>query len=342
MSWQDIMRRVLTPLGGVEPHTTSRYGEVEGRPPGGTKPHRGVDFNYNVPGQTGINLANPALRSPVTGIVTQADEGRYGTIAIRDANGYSHEILHGHSRHVSVGDPVVAGQLIGTMGNTGVTSDPRKGNHAHYQLKDSMGTTIDPSAYWDQQGRVDPNPSPPAFLGQYRQYLRDLGVNASNAELTNSDVAGRFDTGRQFAPGSATSSRPLYETRSSIPPSGEPAFSDDNKNIRRLVRVTPPTAAALTDMTTRPVAPPNEIPSDRSASFVDRFGDWASTPEVSAPRGPYQADPPQQGSRPLGIITGQPMPDWPFPPPIWGIHDEAKLRGIEDWTGSKRRRAKWE
>ena len=139
MSWQDIMRRVLTPIGGVGPHITSRYGEVEGRPPGSTKPHRGVDFNYNVSGPKGINLANPALRSPVTGIVTQADEGRYGTIAIRDANGYSHEILNGHSRHVSVGDPVVAGQLIGTMGNTGVTNDPKKGNHVHYQLKDSAG-----------------------------------------------------------------------------------------------------------------------------------------------------------------------------------------------------------
>jgi len=91
------------------------------------------------------------------------------------------------------------------------------------------------------------------------------------------------------------------------------------------------------------VAPPNEIPSDRSASFVDRFGDWASTPEVSAPRGPYQAEPPQQqGSRPLGIVTDQPMPDWPFPPPIWGIHPEAKLRGREDWAASKRKRAKWE
>jgi murein DD-endopeptidase MepM/ murein hydrolase activator NlpD len=180
MSWQDIMRRVLSPTGGIEPHITSRYGEVEGRPPGSTKPHRGVDFNYDVPGQNGINLANPALRSPVTGIVTQAGEGKYGTIAIRDPNGFSHELLHSHSRYVTVGDPVVAGQLIGRMGNTGVTNDPRKGNHVHYQLKDSSGTIIDPSAFWDQQGPADPNPAPPVYLGEYQQYLRGLGDKADD------------------------------------------------------------------------------------------------------------------------------------------------------------------
>lgn len=303
MSWQDIMRRVLPPAGGALPDITSRFGAVEGRPLGSTNPHRGVDFNYF--GKDRINRSHPVVRAPVTGIVTMSGEGGWGTIAIRDANGLSHEILHSRAQHVAVGDPVVAGQIVGTMGNTGLKrKTPEDGTHVHYQLKDPAGNVVDPTAFWDQQGRVDPNPSPPAYLGEHQQYLHSFGEAGS------------------------------------VPASVE--APDDNKNIRRLVRVTPATAAALTDMTTRPVTPPNEIPSDRSASFVDRFGDWVSTPEVSAPRGPDQADPPQQGSRPLGIITGQPMPDWPFPPPIWGIHDEAKLRGIEDWTGSKRRRAKWE
>jgi murein DD-endopeptidase MepM/ murein hydrolase activator NlpD len=47
-------------------------------------------------------------------------DGTLGRIAIRDANGFLHEILHTHTRHVAIGDPVAAGQLIGTMGNTGV------------------------------------------------------------------------------------------------------------------------------------------------------------------------------------------------------------------------------
>jgi murein DD-endopeptidase MepM/ murein hydrolase activator NlpD len=128
MSWEDIMRRVLPPARGVSPHPTSAYGATN-RPRGSTNPHRGVDFNYDVGpnGQTGINLTYPTLRSPVAGVVENAGQGNVGRIAIRDKNGFLHEILHTHAQHVSIGDPVAAGQLIGTMGNTGWTpSTPRK------------------------------------------------------------------------------------------------------------------------------------------------------------------------------------------------------------------------
>src|SRR6266481_4301153 len=95
MSWDDIMRRVLPPSGGFVPHVTSRYGDTN-RPPRSTNPHRAVDFNYYVgpDGQKGINLTHPALRSAVSGIVTRAGGGRYGTIAISDANGLCQESLH--------------------------------------------------------------------------------------------------------------------------------------------------------------------------------------------------------------------------------------------------------
>ena len=107
MSWEDIMRRVLPPAGGISPHTTSAYGATN-RPPGSTNPHRGDDFNYNVGpnGQRGINLQHPALRAPVDGVVENAGEGNFGRIAIRDKNGFLHEILHTHTRHVAIGDPV--------------------------------------------------------------------------------------------------------------------------------------------------------------------------------------------------------------------------------------------
>ena len=145
MSFNDIMRRVLPPItfGNPRvtfvPHPTSGFGPR--RLDGEKEFHKGIDFNYNVGpnGQTGINLTHPALRSPVTGIVTNAGEGTVGRIAIRDANGFSHEILHTSSRDVAVGDPVVAGQLIGTIGNTGVPrhKDGRLGDqHVHYQIRD--------------------------------------------------------------------------------------------------------------------------------------------------------------------------------------------------------------
>lgn len=178
MSWKDMMRRVLPPIDGVMPDITSRYGEVEGRPENSTKPHRGVDFNYW--GVAKLNRSNPAMRAPVTGIVTRADKGGFGTIAIRDADGLSHEILHSRTQHVTVGDPVVAGQLIGTMGNTGLNvKDPKDANHVHYQLKDPSGKVIDPSAYWDQRKSFGPNPAPPTFLSEHQRYLRILEANPS-------------------------------------------------------------------------------------------------------------------------------------------------------------------
>jgi len=119
MSWEDIMRRVLPPTGGVSAHITSAYGATN-RPKGSSNPHRGVDFNYSGGRDAPLNLSHQALHSPADGIVENAGSGTAGRIAIRDKNGFLHEILHTHTRHVSVGDPVVAGQLIGTMGNTGV------------------------------------------------------------------------------------------------------------------------------------------------------------------------------------------------------------------------------
>ena len=177
MSWEDIMRRVLPPIGGVSPHITGPAGTYgagfnEGRVPPSTIPHGGVDFNYFGGRTARLNLSHPALRSQVDGIVVNAGQGTMGRIAIRDKDGFVHEILHSDKRHVAIGDPVVAGQLIGTMGNTG-THD----QHVHYQLKDPAGKDIDPNAFWDQQGPVDPNPAPPAYLQEYQQYLLGTGGN---------------------------------------------------------------------------------------------------------------------------------------------------------------------
>ncbi|MBR0774442.1 M23 family metallopeptidase [Bradyrhizobium diazoefficiens] len=177
MSWEDMMRRILPPTEGFSPHVTSRYGERFNRPEGSSNPHGGVDFNYNVGanGQRGINLQNPALRSPVDGVVENAGGGTVGKIAIRDKNGFLHEILHTQAQYVRVGEPVAAGQLIGAMGNTGVkTMDGRSGaHHVHYQLKDGAGRIMDPTAFADAQGPFDPNPAPPAYIPEYTQYFRD-------------------------------------------------------------------------------------------------------------------------------------------------------------------------
>ena len=115
---ESLIRRMLPSIGDLSPNVTSAYGVKRKE---GASPHVGVDANYNVgpTGQSGINLTHPAVHAPGDGIVTNAGQGTAGRIAIRDANGFSNEILHTHTRHVTIGDRVVTGQLIGTMGNRG-------------------------------------------------------------------------------------------------------------------------------------------------------------------------------------------------------------------------------
>ncbi|MEH2557190.1 hypothetical protein V1286_004719 [Bradyrhizobium algeriense] len=63
------------------------------------------------------------------------------------------------------------------------------------------------------------------------------------------------------------------------------------------------------------------IPSDenssspRSNALPDRFGNWTSSPPVSAPRPTYSLAP-APAETPPGIVPGKPEPDLPFPLPI--------------------------
>jgi hypothetical protein len=54
-------------------------------------------------------------------------------------------------------------------------------------------------------------------------------------------------------------------------------------------------------------------PSPASAS------DAAVAPQQPAPRSPV-----------LGIFSGRPMPNYPVPPPIWGLPDESRANGGDD------------
>ena len=92
MSWEDMMRRILQPAGRVPPHVTSGYGVTADRPRGSSSPHRGIDFNYVGGREARLNKSNPAVRSPVDGMVETAGEDKWGTIAIRDKNGLLHQI----------------------------------------------------------------------------------------------------------------------------------------------------------------------------------------------------------------------------------------------------------
>lgn len=141
-TFEQTMQVMLPPQNGVKPHITGEFGEHRAH-----KPHGGTDFNY-VGGQHGRNLQHPTVNAPISGTVTFVG-GDYGTVKIRDAQGNSHEILHLQSTQVKEGQPIKAGEPIGTMGGRGPGGAGQYAQHVHYQLKDPHGKLISPQDFWD-------------------------------------------------------------------------------------------------------------------------------------------------------------------------------------------------
>lgn len=95
--------------------------------------HRGIDLA----GKYGVDVYSTA-----DGVVTKRKQSKYGygnQIIIEHSIGYSTRYAHLDNIFVSTGDSVRAGEKIGTLGSTGLSTGP----HLHYEvLKD--GTPIDP------------------------------------------------------------------------------------------------------------------------------------------------------------------------------------------------------
>ena len=339
VSWDDIMRRVLPPINGVQPHITGPAGifgagEAEGRRPPSKIPHPGADFNY-VGGQTsGLNQSHPALHSPVDGIVENAGQGTVGRIAIRDKNGFLHETLHSATRHVTIGDPVAAGQIIGTMGNTGV-----RDQHVHYQLKNPAGEVINPMEFFDRQGPIDANPASPPYLDQSRRAAEILSGLDETSPLNRAPPPDRPGN-PFFNPFNQTTPAPVVV----IPP---PVLNNQN-----------PVADRSGNWGSVPL-PNTPAASEDPASFNGRYGNWASWP--AGVLGNFNAPPlhapdlgkrseaddapvrvlssrvvnasPASGDAPpvvpsasppaLGIFSGKPMLDYPAWPAIFAADDRS-------------------
>jgi putative chitinase len=139
------MNVMLPQRDGKRPHITGRYGEQRSK-----GPHGGIDFNYNVPGQRGINKKHPVVNSPVSGKVTSIGKG-YNTVNIRTPDGYNHQILHLNSVKVRPNNKVEAGKPIGTMGGKGPKGPTQYSQHVHYQIKDQKNRLVNPSEYHKNQ-----------------------------------------------------------------------------------------------------------------------------------------------------------------------------------------------
>lgn len=105
--------------------------------------HRGVDF---------AAARGTAINSPVSGKVVVAGDAKsqgqhwsYGNmVVVQDKDGIKHIMAHMDKVMAKVGDQIVAGVQVGTVGSTGNSS----GNHLHYE-QNKNGKVLNPNATVD-------------------------------------------------------------------------------------------------------------------------------------------------------------------------------------------------
>ncbi len=98
---------------------------------------------------TGVDFAAPTgtpIYSTGNGVITRAEKNRHGYgIMVHINHGYGYETLYGHMSklNVKVGQEVVRGEIIGYVGNTGVSTAP----HLHYEVHRN-GVKVNPVNYF--------------------------------------------------------------------------------------------------------------------------------------------------------------------------------------------------
>ncbi len=122
--WPTTARRISSPFGNRVAPTS-----------GATTYHQGIDID----GNTG----DPVWAAKA-GVVTVAGWGRAAGnyVTISHGNGYSSIYMHLNSYSVRAGQTVSAGQTIGTMGSTGVST----GDHLHFGISIN-GAYVNPCNY---------------------------------------------------------------------------------------------------------------------------------------------------------------------------------------------------
>jgi murein DD-endopeptidase MepM/ murein hydrolase activator NlpD len=140
----------------------------------------------------GIDLAAP-LGTPVlaaaSGTVVAAGPQSDGAVVVKIRHDDGYVSLYAHldpSLQVAVGQHVAAGQTIGNVGMTGMTTGP----HLHFGLYTSDGTAVDPSPYL-AAGKL---PDPATLLGP------SASDPTSMSQLSGSAVLARFDAASSRIP----------------------------------------------------------------------------------------------------------------------------------------------
>lgn len=116
----------------VRPSYMQGYGPRVGHD-GTTHMHRGLDMKAD----TGTPVAAAASGT----VVHAGPAGDYGNlVTVRHANGFETRYAHLSGIGVKAGDPVTAGQPLGTVGSTGLSDAP----HLHFEVRKD-GEAIDPA-----------------------------------------------------------------------------------------------------------------------------------------------------------------------------------------------------
>jgi len=138
-------------------------------------------------------------------------------------------------------------------------------------------------------------------------------TNSSPVDDRHASFNRRFENLDPSPQRGENSGRPAW-----LPPIGAPGVTVamPERYLARRVSGQPEVSAFDRGAPAVPFIPSDENSlSPRSTSLSDRFGNWTSSPPVSAPRPTYPLAP-APAETPPGIVAGTPEPDLPFPLPI--------------------------
>lgn len=163
----------VNPLIGGPYTITSYFGGRTAPTAGASSNHGGMDIG--APQGTQIVAAFPGTVS-IAGVY-----GGYGNaVMIEHSNGM--KSLYGHMSAIqtSVGAQVNAGQAIGLVGSTGIST----GAHLHYEIRDGNGSPVDPLPYYNGEASLG---AAQMTLAQTIQqaYNQAKGISMGNSALGN-------------------------------------------------------------------------------------------------------------------------------------------------------------
>lgn len=120
----------------VKPHVSMTFGQNRHPITGQWYVHTGIDLSTYRQGDPIIATANGQV------VAVEYDTGWGNYIIIKHKHGFYTRYAHLQSHRVSRGDSVSKGEIIGYLGNTGISTGP----HVHYEVH--IGSdVIDPSKY---------------------------------------------------------------------------------------------------------------------------------------------------------------------------------------------------